>query len=34
VLSGRQHLDLKEKAPKRPFGAIILLAKNQVTERS
>ena len=34
VLSGRQHLDLKERAPKRPHGAIILLAKRPSIERS
>jgi len=34
VLSGRQHLDLKEKAPKLPNGAIILLTKKPSIERS
>jgi hypothetical protein len=34
VLSGRQHWELKEKAPKRPNGAIILLAKKPSIERS
>jgi hypothetical protein len=34
VLSGSQHWDLKEKAPKRPIGAIILLPKKPSIERS
>ena len=34
VLSGRQHLDLKEKAPQRPRGGIMISSKNQTIARS